>query len=779
MARNSAVRYQAGWRGDCGPTILRLAFPVPGRHLSPALSLAVHSPESESRPRPAAALAAAVALLALLGLAAYSGTLGVPFHFDDASAVLGNASIRQLWPLARVLCPPPEATVAGRPLLNLSFALNYAAGGVHPAGYHATNLAIHVLAGLVLFGLVRRTLRRRGRSDPYTDDATLLAFAIAAVWMLHPIQTSSVTYVSQRAEALMGLCYLLVLYAFVRRVDSPHPGRWDLAAISAGLLGAACKEVIMTAPVIVLLYDRTFVTGSFREAWRRHARLYAGLAGIWVLLAVQLAGGRGQAFGYGQGLSAWAYLVTEGEVVLRYLGLAVWPHPLVFDYGEDWSQTGLRPLMTASTVVALVAISLRALARRPWLGFLGAWFFIILSPTSSLVPIAHQPMAENRLYLPLVAVVIGVLVGLYAAVGRRWFPLWAAGLIIGLGLLTLQRNADYQDEVGLWRDTVNKRPGNARAQYNLGHALAADGRTAEAARAYASALELKPSYAEAHHNLGNALARLGQPLAAISHYEAAIRLEPGYASAEYNLGSTQAEMGHLPDAIRHFEAALRLEPGAAGVHHSLGSALARAGRPAEAMQHYAEAVRLSPAYPEAQTNWGNLLAQSGRWTEATAHYEAALKTDPDYPEAHINLGNARLQLQQPDEAAAHYEAALRRDPQSAAAHYNLGNLGLARGELSEAIGHYEAALRTDPTLAGAHHNLALALVRQGRAADALPHYEETLRLFPRSAAAHHNLSTALEQLSRASDAIAHEEEALRLQPDFAEAQEHLAQLRRR
>jgi tetratricopeptide (TPR) repeat protein len=604
-----------------------------------------------------------------------------------------------------------------------------------------------------------------------------VAFVIAALWTLHPVQTASVTYISQRAESLMGLFYLLTLYAFVRRTDSAHPGRWDLLAIAACALGTACKEVMITAPVLVLLYDRTFISGSFRAAWRRHGRLYVGLAASWVLLGVQLAELRGQAVGWGLGVSWQGYALTEGQVVVRYLGLALWPHPLVFDYGEEMAQPSHQTVAYACVLLVLLAGTVMALRWRPVLGFLGGWFFVILAPTSSIVPIIHQPMAENRLYLPLAAVVAGAVAGIYLLSRRRAFPAIAALLIIGLGALTVHRNADYQSEIHLWRDTLAKRPANARAHYNLGHALAGSDRPADAAPEYEAAFRLRPDYAEAHHNLGNALAHLGRRQEAIAQYQEALRLKPAYPSAHYNLACTLVELDLLPDAIRHFEAALRLEPDAAGVHYNLGSALARVGRTDEAITHFAEAIRLSPAYPEAQTNWGNALARSRQWHDAIAHYEAALAINPDYAEAHINLGNALFQQQRTTEAVRHYETALRLQPGSAEGHYNLANLLLERNQLPEAIAHYEAALQFQPALVGAHHNLALALVRTGRAAEAVPHYEETLRLVPGSAAAHQNLAVTLAQLGRKAEAMAHDEAALRLQPDFPGARAHLVWLR--
>jgi len=718
--------------------------------------------------------------LVLLGLAAYHATLRVPFLFDDASAVLGNASIRHLWPPGPILQPPSDATVAGRPLLNLSFALNYAVGGLDPRGYHAFNLAVHLIGGLALFGLAARTLRSPALRNRFGAAADFVAFTLAAVWLLHPVQTASVTYVSQRAESMMGAFYLLTLYAFSRRTDSPHPGRWDLAAVICAVLGAVCKEVMMTAPVVVLLYDRTFVSGSFGAAWRRHRRVYLGLAASWLVLGWQLTGLRGgHAVGFGQGTGALAYALTECEVVVRYLGLAIWPDPLVFDYGETLVRTPAEMFVYAGVLAALLIGTGALLRWRPVAGFLAACFFVILAPTSSVVPIVHQPMAENRLYLPLAAIVAGGVAGSFVLAGRRAFFAIAAVLIAGLAALTLQRNRDFESEISIWRDTVAKRPENPRARYNYGHALAAAHRVADAVPEYLAALRLKPDYAEAHHNLGNALAALGRPDEAVPHYQAALRLEPNYASAHYNLGTTLVELGQWPAAIQEFEQALRLEPGAAGVHYNLGAVLARTGRVDDAIAHYAESLRLSPVYPEAQTNWGNLLAQSGRWADAKAHYESALATSPGYVEAHINLGNALLQLGQRGEAIRHYEAAIRLEPRSAEAHYNLGNLQLGADQLDAAIGNFRAAVELQPSLAGAQHNLALALVRSGRVAEAVPYYEATLKLVPDSTVAHYNLAIALERLGRFAEAVTHDEEALRLQPDFAAAREQLARLRRR
>jgi len=223
-------------------------------------------------------IALAACSLTVAALAAYWPSFAGVFVYDDEPAILRNPTIRQLWPLSGALQPPADATVSGRPVANLSFAVNYALSGTRVWSYHAANFLIHLCAGLTLFGIVRRT-RVPGRQEApavtHEDDRrpagdgggvaghpTLLALVIALLWTLHPLQTESVTYVVQRVESLMALFFLLTFYCFIRSLASPHPLRWRGLAVVLCLLGMGTKEVMATAPVLLLLYDRTFVGGS-------------------------------------------------------------------------------------------------------------------------------------------------------------------------------------------------------------------------------------------------------------------------------------------------------------------------------------------------------------------------------------------------------------------------------------------------------------------------------------------------------------------------------------
>ncbi|HXC01073.1 MAG TPA: tetratricopeptide repeat protein [Opitutaceae bacterium] len=563
----------------------------------------------------------------------YARSFSGPFILDDEWSITTNPTIHHV---GSALSPPPDKGTGGRPLLNLTFALNYAQDGLNVWDYHAFNLFIHALAGLVLFGIVRRTLASLDatRGSEISNlrfeigaDATPLALAIAVIWVVHPLQTEAVTYISQRAESLMGLFYLLTLYFFIRGVEdartsnaeSPttnyklptterrrRPGYssslWMLASVGACLLGAMSKEIIVTAPVMVLLYDRTFVAGSFREAWRLRWRYYLGLACTWLLLACLMTHLGQRSIGFGQGVTWWNYALTSCQSVVLYLKLAIWPHPLVFDYGANIIQQATEALPYALILLVLLAAVAMALRYWPAIGFAGAWFFVILAPTSSVIPLADQPMAEHRMYLSLAAVVALGVLGVHAWMGRRSLILFAA-VAAGLGWLSVERNKDYLTAQAIWSDTVAKRPDNARARYNLGNALHdIPGRLPDAVAQFEAAVRFHPDSSLAHYNFANVLNDAGRIPEAIAQYDEALRLDPNNAQAHNNLGSALLINlpGRLPDAISHFEKALQINPHYAEAHYDFGIALDRAGRKPEAIAQYEEALRIRPEFAAAR-----------------------------------------------------------------------------------------------------------------------------------------------------------------------------------
>ncbi len=555
-----------------------------------------------------------LSLLAALTAAAYANSIDGTFVFDD-TAITQNPHIQTL-SLSGILSGEalreatralPQTTLSGRPLVTLTFAVNYAISGGAVWSYHAANILIHLGAGWTLFGLMWRTLVRMGRP---AGEARMLAFVAAAIWLVHPLQTQSVTYIVQRAESQMGLFYLLTVYGVARGLVSRRRGIWFAAAVVFSAAGMACKESMATAPLAAMLYCWIFgrpmrqveasvagVAGGTalpRGGRAQRWLLFAGLAGTWAVLAL-VAGDDARSESAGFKLAhvrPWTYLLTQCEVIWHYLRLAAWPHGLAIDY--DWpivrSLSEVWPAALA-LLVLLIATAIGAGRRRPW-SFPAAWVFLTLGPTSSVIPISDAAF-EHRMYLPLAGLAAMVVcvaefvlsrIGRVDGVTRRWVSATIVALTLCLlGWRTIVRNSDYASPVSIWQATVKARPDNARARYNLGRELSVAGRNADAIEHYRRALALAPTHADAYIGLGIALEAQGQYEAAAQHYVWAIELRPQNARAYYNLGLAMEAMGRLAEARTALVQALKWNPDLSGAREALNRvdrAMANGGSPA-------------------------------------------------------------------------------------------------------------------------------------------------------------------------------------------------------
>ncbi|HEX2853856.1 MAG TPA: tetratricopeptide repeat protein [Opitutaceae bacterium] len=656
---------------------------------------------------------AAIGLIIAVGIV-YANTLRTPFLFDDADAILNNPTIQRLasWD---VLKPPSDGSATtGRPLVNLSFAINYSLSGENVWSYHAFNGVIHAFAGLALMALIRRTLLTEVLRERFGRNAQALAFFCALLWLVHPLQTESVTCIAQRTESLCGLFYLLTFYAFARGANASVAEarmrtRWLGASVFFCLLGMGSKEVMVTAPLLVLLYDRTFFSGSFGTALRTRTAFHGALALTWLLLLslVLIGGGqRGVAAGHGLGVSGWSYLLKQCEAIVLYLKLSFWPSPLVLDYGTKVTGSIGEVWWQGLIVLGLLGVTGWALRRRPVIGFAGAWFFLILAPSSSFVPLVTQTVAEHRMYLPLAAIVVLVVMAAYRHFGTKAWTILGAGAA-GFAMLTVVRNHDYRSALGIWNDTVNKNPGSARAQANLGVELFRIGRGEDAIARFEQAIRLRPDHVSAHYNLGVALLDRARATEAISEFESAIRLAPDHPDARLNLGNALVLAKRTAEAVPHFEAALALRP-AADAHYNLAVALIELERYRAAVENLHAALKMDANLPNAHYQLGRVADLTGDPVSAKKHYETALTLARDHVPSHRRLGMIFARNNQLDAAADHFRAVIRLEPRDADAYANLGNVLLIQGHPRDAVPLYEQALRLRPEDMRTRENLQVA-----------------------------------------------------------------------
>lgn len=610
----------------------------------------------------------------LAGTVVYLNSLGAPFIFDDQTAILNNTQIRRLWPLSGPLSPQPDTPVAGRPIVSLSFAINYALGDLEPTGYRLTNIAVHVLAALALFGLLRRALLLPSLASTFGANATNLSWVAALLWMLHPLLSETIDYVTQRTESMMGLCYFLTLYCSIRALEKP-PGRWQAAAIVSCAAGMACKESMVTAPLMVALFDRVFVSPAVLRKVQR-TRLYVGLAATWLLLAALMESGPRTTVGFATGVSAWTYLLNQAPTLLAYLRYAFWPRNLVLDYGVPQPLTLIDVWVPLICVVAIGAGVMVLFARRPRIGFLGVWFFVTLSPTSSIVPIATEVGADRRMYVPLAAIIVLVVLGACwlwttraAKRGTLVGAAAAACLCLLLAAATIERNSEYETKVSILQTTVDRHP-HPRAYQMLATALYQVGRRQEAMQYLEQAKEDPVS----SFMLGVELVSEGQLSRGAEELERFVRLAPTHIralDAREALGRVYSITNQLDRAERLLTEVLRMDPRRGTAHAHLGGVFLQRGLVAEGLRHFQIAADLQPGNLDAIRQLGIAQGQSRQLDAAVATFKRAIALNPSSARDHYLLARALAAMGQLPAALPYFARAVELDPQNAEAREDL------------------------------------------------------------------------------------------------------------
>jgi Flp pilus assembly protein TadD len=617
--------------------------------------------------------AKSVALIVAAVVIAYANSLNGPFILDDYAAIVGNTSIHDLWNPA-VLTPAPELPVSGRPVANVSFAVSYAIGGLSETGYHAANIAIHLACALLLFGLLHRTLNA-------------VALVAALIWAIHPLNTEAVDYMTQRTELLLGLFYLLTMYAGVRALSTPRRLLWQSIAVASCALGMGSKESMVTAPLMAVLYDRSFAYGSFRQAFAKRWRFYGALAGTWLVLAAVVATSpRTVSAGFSSGVSPATYLWNQAILVPHYLRLAIWPRGLAVDYGWPLPLRFADVLPQVALLAGLVTLTIVALARWPRIGLWGAWFFITLAPTSSLVPIATEVGAERRMYLPLAGLAVLFTIALArvaAAAGRarEMRVTIAAGAAIASALTatTIARNREYASPLVLARVTVERWPSAvAHATYGveLDRTGKHDGALAELRQAVAG------GDFRAEYPLGGALFDAGRTDEAIAHLRAYLNDGSGpqklQTDARRMLATAYFQKQNWPAATSEFERVLSDTPDDGASRRYLADALFAQHAYEPAAAAYEHFLEVRPTDVDALTNLGISLAATGKTEPALAAFRRASSADPRNLDARTNVVQMLLLMGRYDEAEAQARDAARLNPADPRARDLIDRVGAAR-----------------------------------------------------------------------------------------------------
>ena len=439
----------------------------------------------------------AASIVALVSAAYVTSFHGV-FLFDDTASIFRNANVVGARPVFW----------GHRWLPDLTFRINLQLSGPDPFFFHLMNLVIHCANALLVFGIARRSLDMIRLTSVAPE---IVAWSAGLLWGVHPLATQAVTYICQRYESMTALCMLGSLYLFILGVNRPARQRFLFnCALAVLVLGMGCKETMAVMPAALIAYDHVFCEKSLHSLTRKRGLFHvASFMTIFILLVYQVQLAAGQISGSHQGsrlgsAGSWPYLYSQAIVIFHYLKLALWPSALCFDYSWQPFQPGIAGALAMLVHAVVFCVSAAAVVlRRKW-AFMIFSFYLLLAPTSSVVPVADLA-AEHRMYAPLIPVVLGVVIVLAAASGLllrakilrtlrpvTGFVLASVSLGVVLGLATSVRNMYYWSEVAMWQDVCTKQPANLRARNDLAAALSAEGAVEEALEEYQEVIRRIP-----------------------------------------------------------------------------------------------------------------------------------------------------------------------------------------------------------------------------------------------------------------------------------------------
>jgi tetratricopeptide (TPR) repeat protein len=586
----------------------------------------------------------------------FSQTLGHGFaNFDDEIYVYQNPvvmkgltfqGIRQVF--TRQTCD------FYHPLTMLSLMLDAQIYGLHPGGYHLTNVLLHAATTVLLFLVLRRmmdpsTEKSVGAVAAQADTLWPSAF-VAAVFALHPLRVESVAWVTERKDVLSGLFFVLTLGAYVRYARKPFSLARYLTVIFLFALGLLSKPSLVTVPFLLLLLDYWPLVRMQPAAPRSTFEVLRPLiiekiplfvlsaaACVTTILTQQhfLAPVRELPLFSRAGYAAVSYVV--------YLRQMFYPRGLAVLYPFPQKGLPLPEVVLALALLAAISVGVLALRRRcPYLIVGWLWYLGMLVPMLGVVHAGTVARADRFTYLAQIGMYImmaWMVVELTASWRSRRWVLGGGALVVLAVLITCARaqTAYWRDSETLWTHALACTPDSSVAQNNLGGALRQQGRLNEAIVHLQKAMAIDPNDEAVHNNLGNVLFQQGRVDEAIVHYQRALTINPNFAEAHNNMGDAFLQQGRMDEAIAQLQRALAINPNYTEARYNLGNAFRRQGKENEAIAQFQKALAINPEFAEAHYNLGNAFLQQGHVDEAIGHFQKALDIKPDYVEARNNL----------------------------------------------------------------------------------------------------------------------------------------------
>lgn len=530
----------------------------------------------------------AVLVLVLVCAIIYGHTLHTPFVFDDFHNITENTHIRVTdLNLRGLFSAGFKSPSSRRPVANISFAINYFFGKYDVKGYHIVNIVIHIINGILVYFLagimfkpptgVARVPASRSTDTPVPQSPAplmgLLPLLAAMIFVVHPIQTQSVTYIVQRMNSMAVMFYLFSLVLYLNgRLCRKDWRRWILLAgsFTSWILALGTKEIAATFPLIVFLYEWYFFQ-DLSSKWLKRNLVYPLALVLFFMLITYfyfdgmplkgiLEGYQDRDFGVGQ------RVLTQFRTIIFYLSLVFFPLPSRLNLLHPMAVSAsfidpIATLLSFCIIILLLGLAIVTAKRYRIISFCILWFFVHLAIESSVIGL--EMVFEHRLYLPLVgfALLFAHIVSFRRSSNALWVMIGVVPIVILLGSATVVRNSVWSDRITLWQDVIAKNPQSARGHTVIASVLRGEGKNKAADNHYSKAVALNPYYvARVHNKEGYHLYSRGLLDEAVTQFTDALRLHPDYANAHNNLGVVLAEQERYDEAMHHISLALKLSP---------------------------------------------------------------------------------------------------------------------------------------------------------------------------------------------------------------------------
>lgn len=667
-----------------------------------------------------------VLAITILGVMVYANTLHYPFLADDLTTVVQNPSIRNLaapQAFARISTPPSRLTVF------LSFAFNYQLNQLDTPGYHIFNIILHVVNALLVWRLVLLLFKV---TKLYLDDLAIhkywIALFSALIFLLHPVQTQSVTYISQRATLLAAFFYLAALCFYLNgRLKEKGGKRFLMLAAMTALGGMFTHPVTMTLPLLIILMEFIFFksekagTGVQKDFKIQH---------LFLILGFTLIIPAFYRFGYedilGRKLISLShdlteetvtglnYFLTQPRVIVTYLKAIFFPLHLNFDYDFMLSKSLLDvPVLSSLGVLLFLFVLACRFYSTSILFFFGvAWFYLTLSVESTMIPWPNV-ISESRIYLPLVGISLGCVAGFFSLSKRQIFNKIVLGILISLlCVLTVQRNTVYRSGVDLWSDVIRKSPAKVRAYNNLGLAYLGEGELKKAAENFEKAVSMNPRYAKAYFNRGRLYQRQGEGSQALDLFEKALSIDEGNPVYLNGRGENHLSRGLLDKAFSDFNRAIERNRNFAEAYNNRGKVHLAKGEWFLALADVTKAILINPYFDDAYNNRGLVYRSSEKYKDAVQEFTLALEINPANGAALNNRGLMYMDQKLYDQALSDFNRALQFSDQQARVINNRGLVYERTGRLDQALNDYSQAIALNKVYAHAYLNRGFVYLKK-------------------------------------------------------------------